>query len=184
MPGRQSTSQRSIALLRGINVGGKNLVPMAGLAACFECEGCTGVRTYNQSGNVIFTAPARGEGTLANAISQRIFSEWKVKAPVIIRSAEEWKRIVAACPFAVDDPKQVHVMFLAEAPSAALVKALDSERSPGDTFVVKGAEIYLHLPRGVSQSRLTNAYFDAALKTVSTSRNWTTVTKLAALAAE
>ena len=81
------------------------------------------------------------------------------------------------------DIKTLHVGFLDSVPAASLVAGLDSNRSPGDRFEVCGREIFLHLPNGVANSKLTNAYFDAALKTPSTFRNWRTVLKLAEMAA-
>jgi len=75
----------------------------------------------------------------------------------------------------------LNVYFLADMPDPAAVKSLDPERSPGDTFVVKGREVFLHLPNGMARTKLTNAYFDSKLKTVSTARNWKTVGKLVEL---
>ena len=76
------------------------------------------------------------------------------------------------------DPKWLHVVFLADTPAQAAVAALNPQRSPGDEFVVRGGEIYLHLPNGAARSKLTNQYFDSTLKTVSSGRNWNTVTTL------
>jgi uncharacterized protein (DUF1697 family) len=73
-------------------------------------------------------------------------------------------------------------MFLQTMPTAGAVAALDAGRSPGDAFVVRGREIYLHLPNGVARTKLTNDYFDRQLKTVSTQRNWNTLLKLIELA--
>ena len=72
----------------------------------------------------------------------------------------------------------LHVYLLADWPEKTAIQGLDAERSPGDSFVVKGREIYLHLPQGMARTKLTNAYFDSKLKTVSTARNWRTVAKL------
>ena len=72
----------------------------------------------------------------------------------------------------------LHVYFLADKADAAAVRGLDAERSPGDSFVVKGREVYLHLSNGMARTKLTNVYFDSKLKTVSTARNWKTVGKL------
>jgi uncharacterized protein (DUF1697 family) len=97
-----------------------------------------------------------------------------------LRSKAELEKAVANNPHleADADPKSLHVAFLADKPSAAQVKTLDPERSPGDSFLVKGREIYLLLPKGVARTKLTNDYFDRKLTTTSTLRNWRTLLKL------
>lgn len=174
-----------VALLRGINVGGKNKLPMRSLVTIFEAAGCLDVRTYIQSGNVVFRAGSTDVSGLAAAVSAAIASEFGIKVPVIPRSAAEMAAVATANPFidAGVAEEMLHVYFLADAPSGGAVAKLDPTRSPGDTFVVVGREIHLHLPNGVARTRLTNAYFDKALGTVSTLRNWRTVKLLAAMAA-
>jgi uncharacterized protein (DUF1697 family) len=104
--------------------------------------------------------------------------------PVVIRSAAQINDVISSNPFAKKgaDESLLHVMFLADDPKPSLVKALDAHRSAPDEFVVRGKEIYLHLPNGVAKTKLTNAYFDSKLKTISTGRNWRTVNKLRELA--
>ena len=171
-----------IALLRGINVGGKNKLPMEGLRAIFKAQGCASVRTYIQSGNVVFENP---EATnLAERISKAITERFGYSVPVVLRTAAEFNQAAANNPFLRRgaDPKALHVGFLSTAPPSEAVQALDPNRSPPDEFVVLGREIYLHCPNGVARSKLTNAWFDSKLGVVSTMRNWNTVTKLLALA--
>jgi uncharacterized protein (DUF1697 family) len=172
-----------VAFLRGINVGGKNLLPMARLASMFEAAGCRDVRTYIQSGNVIFTASAALALRVPKLIAQAIAAGAGLAVPVIVRSAQELAGVARANPFhgTHADPKTLHVALLAAAPTTAQVAALDARRSPPDEFLVRGGEIYLHLPNGVARTRLTNAYFDAKLGTVSTLRGVGTVDKLLAL---
>jgi uncharacterized protein (DUF1697 family) len=100
-----------------------------------------------------------------------------------VRTAKELADVVANNPFlkAGAPEKELHVMFLADAPSASRIETLDPARSPGDEFAVRGREIYLRLPNGTARSKLTNAYVDAKLGTVSTARNWRTVTTLLAM---
>ena len=171
-----------VALLRGINVGGNNKLPMRSLVAIFEAAGCREVRTYIQSGNIVFRTGNVGD--LAIAVAAKIAVEFGIRVPVILRSAAEMAAAVAANPFVAVDlsEEMLHVYFLAHWPSAEAVAELDMDRSPGDTFVVVGREIYLHLPDGVARTKLTNAYFDKALGTVSTLRNWRTLRVLAAMA--
>jgi len=169
-----------VALLRGINVGGKNPLPMQDLARMFVGAGCQKVRTYIQSGNVIFDAPA-GVAKLADVVSANIEKRFGYRIPVILRTSQQVRRIVGANPFlkTAGDAKALHVYFLAQTPEARAIADLDPARSAPDTFHVLGQEIFLHLPNGMGRSKLTNAYFDAKLSTVSTARNWATVLKLA-----
>ncbi len=170
-----------VALLRGINVGGRNQLPMRELAALFAGAGCREVRTYLQSGNVVFASEETAglEPRLAGAIE----AQFGMRVPVVVRSAEEMRQAVRGNPFvkARVPEEMLHVYFLADAPDAAAIKGLDAKRSPEDTFVVAGREIYLHLPSGVARTKLTNVYFDKALGTVSTMRNWRTCLALTAM---
>jgi uncharacterized protein (DUF1697 family) len=172
-----------VALLRGINVGGKNKLPMRDLVEIFESAKCQTVRTYIQSGNVIFQVPAAILVQLPELIISRIREEFGFTSPVILRSAKQLEQICLLNPFVRPDREDegLHVMFLAHAPSGAQIAGLDPMRSPGDEFAVRGSEIYLRLPKGVAASKLTNNYFDSKLATISTARNWQTVMKLAEL---
>jgi uncharacterized protein (DUF1697 family) len=168
---------RYIALLRGINVGGNNLLPMKDLAAIFEAAGCSEVTTYIQSGNVAFTAEADTAPDLASVITNAIQQSFACKPPVVLRSASELRAAIENNPFlkAGRPEETLHLSFLADLPTPEQLAELNPARSRGDSFQVLGREIYLDLPNGVGKSRLTNAYFDSKLKTVSTQRNWRTV---------
>jgi uncharacterized protein (DUF1697 family) len=99
---------------------------------------------------------------------------------VIIRTSQQLLKTIRDNPFlpAVEDQRWLHVYFLAHSPNARAIAALDPGRSTPDSFQVRGQEIYLHLPNGMGRSKLTNAYFDSKLSTVSTARNWATILKL------
>jgi uncharacterized protein (DUF1697 family) len=169
-----------LALLRGINVGGKNPLPMKELVRMFDAAGCRNVRTYIQSGNVIFDAPA-GAPKVGQIISASIEKRFGYRIPVILRTPTQLRKTIGANPFlkAGADAKALHVYFLAETPKPPAVASLDPARSAPDAFHVLEQEIYLHLPNGMARTKLTNAYFDSKLSTVSTARNWATVLKLA-----
>lgn len=175
-----------VALLRGINVGGKNLLPMEQLRRTFEALGCQKVRTYIQSGNVIFTANTAIGRRVPESVNQAIRSETGLDVPVIVRSAEELAQAVRSNPFRSGDaaPRTLHIAFLAKAPSIAEVAALDPNRSPPDQFKVVGREVYLWLLNGVARTRITNAYLDSKLRTVSTVRGCATLDKLVELCQE
>jgi uncharacterized protein (DUF1697 family) len=168
-----------VALLRGINVGGKNALPMKDLAQMFADAGCKDVHTYIQSGNVIFDAPAGAPG-IGDAIKAKIEKRYGYRIPVILRTSQQLVKTIRDNPFlaAGADAKWLHVYFLADAPNASAIAALDPARSAPDVFHVRGQEIYLHVPNGMGQSKLTNAYFDSKLSTTCTTRNWATVLKL------
>jgi len=172
-----------VALLRGINVGGKNRLPMKDLVAMFLDDGCLQVRTYIQSGNVVFRAPPARVLRIPAAIAKALSARFGFSVPVVTRTAAEIRAIARGNPFLRTgaDTKSLHVAFLAGWPSPASVAKLDPARSPPDEIVLRGREIYLRLPNGVARSKFTNAYFDGKLGTTSTVRNWATVLALVEL---
>jgi len=176
-------NETHIALLRGINVGGKNRLPMKDLAALFERVGCRDVQTYIQSGNVIFQASATLARRIPTIISDEIQHTFRITVPVITRTARQWAQIVRRNPFQTDgvNPESLHVGFLRDRPTRRAVASLDPDRSPPDRFRVIGSEIYFCFPNGLARTRLTAAYFDSRLKTVCTVRNWNTMVKIAEL---
>jgi len=160
-----------VALLRGINVGGRNIVPMAELRRLFEECGCTEVSSYIASGNVLFTA---GEPDRAG-LEQAVESTFGVSSPIVLRTSEELARIVASHPFGADT-SQTYVAFLGGTPGAA-----DSLDVGPDRFEVVGVDVYLQYPNGVHGSKLTGALLERRLGVTATIRNWRTVTRLAEL---
>jgi uncharacterized protein (DUF1697 family) len=173
-----------VALLRGINVGGNNMLPMKELAAMFGKAGCTDVQTYIQSGNVVFRADAKRAARISATIAKAITARFPMRIPIVVRSAGELRRVAENNPFLARgvDADKLHLVFLSGAPVVAAVAALDPKRSAPDEFIVRGAEIYLHCPNGFGRTKLSNAYFDAKLATISTVRNWRTVLKLLEMA--
>jgi len=169
-----------VALLRGINVGGKRKLPMKELAEVFSASKCNNVRTYIQSGNVVFCAPPELVKRLAAALEKKIEARFGFAVPVILRGHDQLANVAQANPFLKRgaSDQMLHVVFLANEPSADAVGKLDPQRSPGDEFRVVGSEIFLYLPNGAGNSKLTNAYFDSKLSTIGTARNWATVLKL------
>jgi uncharacterized protein (DUF1697 family) len=170
-----------VALLRGINVGGKAKLPMKELSVIFVASGATAVRTYIQSGNVVFAAGSEAAaGECVRRVTAEIARVYGYPGRIVLRSGTEMRECLAGNPFggAGVSEDALHVYFLADKPEAGAVKGLDPGRSSPDEFVVRGREIYLFLPGGMARTKLTNAYFDSKLKTVSTARNWRTVGKL------
>jgi uncharacterized protein (DUF1697 family) len=174
-----------VALLRGINVAGKNMLPMKELARMFADAGYTNVRTYIQSGNVIFEAPAGAAGTpkMADGITANIEKRFGFRIPIVLRTSDQLRKTIRDNPFLAEGvpEKALYVYFLANSLQAGAIAGLDPTRSAPDAFQVRGQEIYLHLPNGMGRSKLTNAYFDSKLCTTCTFRNWATVLQLAAM---
>ena len=169
-----------VALLRGINVGGKNKLPMADLARIFTEAGCLDVRTFIQSGNVVFAANPKLAARIPEIVERGISKRLGLRVPIVLRSSAELGAAVGRNPFLDKgvDEDWLHVGFLAEAPDRSRAASLDPKRSPGDSFALHGREIFLHVPNGMARTNLTNAYFDSKLATTSTFRNWRTVSKL------
>jgi uncharacterized protein (DUF1697 family) len=171
-----------VALLRGINVRGKNALSMTALRGHFEKAGCRNVRTYIQSGNVLFEAPPGVATALQAEIPKAILGGEGLTVPVVLRTLAELAAIVKGNPFAKEpDEKILAVAFLTTKPSPVQCAALDPNRSPGDTFDAREREIYMHCPSTLGRTKLTTAYFDRVLEQTTTIRNWATTKKLHAL---
>jgi uncharacterized protein (DUF1697 family) len=187
-----------VALLRGINVGGRNKVPMAELREVVASLGHTGVSTYIQSGNVLFSTGETDAGQLAAALEEAISERFGLWASVVVLSRDELAAVLAANPYPGEpNPRLVHVVFLsAELPPDVLERiaaARDAVAAKGsrDTFQVAGRVLYLHTPDGFGTSELAQTLLrivgpPAKQKqvVVATARNWATATKLLALCEE
>lgn len=175
-----------LALLRAINLGPKNRIGMHDLVKLFAEAGCKNVRTYIQSGNVIFEATPELSAQLPDLIGREIETRFGHSIPVILRTIREMREVVGHNPFlragAAEDI--LHVLFLADRPKPAAVSGLDPDCSPPNQFVVRGKEVYLLFPQGFARNKLSGAYFDSRLGTTGTVRNWRTVGKLLALMVE
>lgn len=169
-----------VALLRGVNLGSKNKVPMPALRAMFIGVGALNVESYIQSGNILFRATPKSANKIIAAVCEEIARQFGFHAAIVIRNLAELEDVLVSNPFLATgrDEDDLHVFFLRNHPASDDVAKLNAGRSPGDEFHVRGRDIYLYMPNGVARSRLTNAYFDSQLKTVSTARNWRTVKTL------
>ena len=166
-----------VALLRAVNVGGRK-VPMAELRAVVESLGFEDVRTYIQSGNVIFSAPrAPASATLERAIADR----FGLSVDVVVRSAVDLRRALEHNPFPDADRSRLYVGFMAKKPAASVVSAIDGAAFLPEQFAVVGRELYLSLPDGIGRTKLPD-HILRRIKVPTTIRNWNTVTKLAELA--
>jgi uncharacterized protein (DUF1697 family) len=166
-----------VALLRAVNVGGRK-VPMVELRALVESLGFDDVRTYIQSGNVLFSAPRTPKpGLLEQAIEER----FGLSVDVVVRSGADLRRALERDPFPDADRSKLHIGFMAKRPAASAVSALDPDAFLPERFAIVGRELYLHLPGGMARTKLPG-YVLRRLAVPTTLRNWNTVTKLAELA--
>jgi uncharacterized protein (DUF1697 family) len=180
MGGRRTLKESVyVGLLRGVNVGGTNKLAMADLRSLFEDLGFSGVRTFIQSGNVVF---ASGHQPASLALEAAIAQRFGIETDVVLRSSSELGGVVAANPFPHDLARSVHVGFMARAPGQAALEALEPERFEAERFAVVGTEAYVYLPAGVGPSKLP-AYLARRLGTPITFRNWSTVNRLLELSA-
>jgi uncharacterized protein (DUF1697 family) len=175
-----------IALLRGVNVGGKNKLPMKALAAELATIGMSDIRTYIQSGNVIFRSPdAQVATVLAAEIRAAIKAKFGFEPHVIVISAKELADSVANNPFSElsldSDGKALHFFFLAEAPRNFDQDRLAAVRRQSERWQVEGRILYLHTPQGFGNSKLSSQ-IERILGVTATARNWSTVCALLNLA--
>lgn len=174
---------RFVALLRGINVGGKHKLPMAELRAHFEGAGAQAVQTYIQSGNVVFEAAARQGPKLGAAVANTLAADKGFAVPVLVRSAAAWQGVLEGNPYADEaeaDPKTVHAMLLSAAPTKAARAAFDPDCRLGERWTLGKDVLYLHAPGGTARSKVTTAYVDRVLGCIATARNWRTMRALQA----
>jgi uncharacterized protein (DUF1697 family) len=136
-----------VALFRGVNVGGNNKLPMKDLAEIFTKVGCNYVKTYIQSGNVIFTAPNGLSEGFPDKVAALVEKRFGHRPSMTLRSLGEMAEVVRHNPYqkAGMDGTQIAVLFLADTPSKDKVGKLDLNRSPGDQFTVRGSEIYVQV---------------------------------------
>ncbi|MGW5669775.1 DUF1697 domain-containing protein [Micromonospora sp. NPDC003776] len=176
---------RYAALLRGVNVGSTRLA-MADLRRIVADLGHEDVKTYLQSGNVVFTSPPTKDDILGQGIERRLADELGLRVPVLVRSDAELAAVADASPYAAkqDDPTRTLVAFLSARPTAAKVKELTVPAGENVEYEVVGREIHLHFPDGgYGRSKFTNAYLEKKLGLVATTRNWKSVLALRDLAA-
>ena len=166
-----------VALLRGINVGGNNKVPMADLRTMCLGLGYDNVETYIQSGNVVFDASG-SEASVVAAMEAALLATFGLTLSVVVRSAAELVEIVARNPFRGEtDGTKLHVTCFSSPLPAATVAKLDPALAPPDTFTLDGRNMYLHLPGGMGTSKLA-VHISQKLGKLGTSRNWNTLLKL------
>jgi len=174
-----------VALLRAVNVSGQNRVPMAELRRALGGLGLTGVETYLQSGNAVFDADGDDAAEHAAAIHGLIVREFGHDVRVLVLKAAELAHIAAANPFLAGgaDERHGHVTFLCAPAGADGFAGRELPAQEGERAERAGPVIYLYLPHGYGRTKLNNSFFERALKTPATTRNWRTVLALAEMSA-
>jgi uncharacterized protein (DUF1697 family) len=173
-----------IAMLRGVNVGGNSL-KMEWLRTACEDNGLRDVRTYVQSGNIVFTSSLSAP-KLAQRLKTMVDAETRLPVTVVVRSSADMARIVAANPFMKQkgvDAAKLHVTFLDTAPVKPALDRLDALAGSRDQYHLAGSEIYLHCPLNYGKTKLSNTAIEKVLGVGATTRNWNTVTTLLAMTA-
>ena len=174
-----------ISMIRGINVGGKR-IKMADLRDLYGSLGFESVKTYIQSGNVIFKSDNDDPDDLAKRIQQKIFQTFNYHVEVVIRTMEELMTVVESYPYTEKEDEYLHVTFLSNIPPETMIQTIDPENINGiksrEELIVQSREIYLYLPYGYGRTKLNNNFFEKKLGLNATTRNWKTVNKLLQMA--
>jgi len=177
-----------IALLRGINVGGKNIIKMVELKQVFESIGLCEVKTYIQSGNVLFKSD-EAEELLCDKIEHEIEAVFGISVKIILRTSTELEQIILNCPFSKDEVTEaetlskvesLYVSLLKHSPLKEKIECIDSYRSESDKYHILGRDVYLLFQHSIRNSKLANNLNKLDVST--TVRNWKTLSKLAELA--
>ena len=173
--------QTYIALLRGINVGGHKKILMAELRAHLADSGLKNVKTYIQSGNIVFDSKETPK-ILSKSIRQSILDNYGFEVPVIVFKQAFLTQVINENPFLLKNPtldiKMLYVSYLSEKPKSELLEKLKEHYHGDDLFTLSEKVVYLYYKNGAARTKLTNNYMEKQLKLSATSRNWRTTLKL------
>lgn len=174
-----------ISILRGINVSGQKSIKMADLKAMYEKLGFSNVKTYVQSGNVIFQSKEEKTEILELKINGQIKAEFGFEVPVIVMNINQLKTIIESNPLKnvpEKEEKFLHITFLSSVPEIINEESIFSKRAGEEEIVISSNAVYLYCPHGYGTSKLTNSYFEKKLNVTATTRNWKTANELLKLA--
>lgn len=174
-----------ISILRGINVSGKKLIKMDALRRSYERLGFQHVKTYVQSGNVIFTIKDMVIADLEKKISQQIEKDFGYTIPIIVLTMDKLKQVIDDNPFLKEphkDPAFLHVTFLSSKPADYDKKTIADKKRNEEEIIFSDGAVYLYCPDGYGQTKLTNNFLEAKLKVAATTRNWKSTNELLKIA--
>lgn len=174
-----------IAILRGINVSGYKMIKMEMLRKMFDSLNFKNVRTYIQSGNVVFERKKTSPGTLQEKIEKEIFKTFGFEVPVIVKEKREVEYVLKNNPFIngrKEDITRLHVTFLAKEPDETNVMKIKDLKYDPDEFLISGKTVYLFCPDRYGNTKLNNSFFENKLKVSATTRNWKTINELVKIA--
>lgn len=164
---------RYVVLLRAINVGGRNKIPMAELRDMLDEQKFTDVATYIQSGNVVCSS-RKSAASVATTIKKAIAARFGHDIQVIVRTAQELDQLVADFPYGDADPKSSGIVFL----EGSFDSELDASAFSPDECSVAGPDVYVNCPTRFAETKLTAAWIEKQTGLAGTRRNWATVLKL------
>ena len=173
-----------IAFLRGINVSGQKIIKMVELKKMFETIGFKNVRTYIQSGNVVFESASSNSEIICKNTENGLQASLGYKVTVILRTTKEIEDIIKNNPFKTEiknEDFKLYVTMLSGSPEKAKIKELESIDSTGDEFICKCREIYILCKKGYSDTIFSNNFIEKKLGVRATSRNWNTMNKILAI---
>lgn len=172
-----------VALFRGINVGGNNLLPMKELVAALESIGARKVRTYIQSGNAVCESAEKNPARLSTQLSTEVARRCGFEPQVHVLTLDALAKAIAENPFpeAVIAPSSLHLGFLFSSPKSPDLEKLAALKKDSERFLLAESVFYLHAPEGVGRSKLA-ANSEKLLGVPMTARNWKTVCKLMEMA--
>jgi uncharacterized protein (DUF1697 family) len=173
-----------IGLFRAMNVSGHNVLKMEELRRAFESHGFASVRTYLQSGNVLFRDGERSAPRLCARIDALLRDRFKMDSPVVLRTSEQLNQAIEGNPFFKEeriDPSRLYVAFLSGPGAETGLSRLDALAAPTERWSRVGREVHLYYGGGYARTRLTNTAIEKALGVQATTRNWNTVNQLRAL---
>lgn len=173
-----------ISMLRGINVSGQKKIRMAELKNMYEMLGFGNVQTYVQSGNVIFDSSQQEIVKIQKSIETQIEAAFGFSVPVLIRTTDDFKRIIESHPFKKEEALRVLVTFLYERPDKSKLEDLSQYEDKVDKFAIGEQEIFLFCPGGYGKTKLSNTFFERKLDVVATTRNWKSVNALYEMTSE
>ncbi len=170
-----------IAVLRGINVSGQKMIKMDALRLMFENLKFKNVKTYIQSGNVVFETANNKTNELEETIKAQILKQFGFEVPVMVKDAEEVEQVIAHNPFMKNkeiDITKLHITFLSAIGNDTGIDKIKEGNYGDDEYIILDKAIYLYCPNGYGNTKLNNNFFENKLKVTATTRNWKTVNEL------